>query len=287
MPAGVIFTAKSGSWFVYVVKSGRLIEYHSDRRKGSVFWNMFCSLMAVKYCSVFGINDFAGIFSAGPGSPVVSLHSSIWYYLALIELSSIPSLSPPSALLLSSFPLLPARDGSSERRHEPSPLLFFFAQAQTAAPRQSTGSSIFLYECFLTYHLRSQSLLFTFPVFFHLFSLPPPLPVCCSPRVSHSLPQSIINFNLRAGLNGTIRERSMLSIWMPARFDLGIPHQRRRRGKNSSLFVIATSHSHKPAHPNHRSDTWMQEVEDVCSLSRWEKETGYWVKIWLFLKVWI
>lgn len=43
------------------------------------------------------------------GNPAVSVCSSIWYYLALIELSSIPSSSPPSALLLSSFPLLPAR----------------------------------------------------------------------------------------------------------------------------------------------------------------------------------
>lgn len=148
--------------------------------------------------------------------------------------------SPPCLLPLPSscppFPLLPARDGSSERRREPSPLLFFFAQAQTAAPRQSAGSSIFLSECFLTYHLHSQSLLFTFRVFFSTSFLPtapppPPLPVCCSLCVSHSLPQSIINFNLRAGLNGTIRERSMLSIWMPARFDLGMPHQRRRGGK--------------------------------------------------------
>lgn len=66
----------------------------------------------------------AVVCSSGPGSPLVSLHSSIWYYLALIELSSIPSLSPPSALLLSSSRLLPARDGSSERQSEPNPLLF-------------------------------------------------------------------------------------------------------------------------------------------------------------------
>lgn len=59
------------------------------------------------------------------GSPAVSVCSSIWYYLALIELSSIPSLSPPSVLLLSSFPLLPARDGWRGRWSVPNPLLFF------------------------------------------------------------------------------------------------------------------------------------------------------------------
>lgn len=134
MPAGVIFTAQLGSGFVYVAKSEHFIKYHIDKRKGSVFWNVFCSLMGVKYCSVTGINDFAGVFSAGPGSSVVSLCSSIWYYLALIELSSIPSLSPPSALLLSSFPLLPARDGSSERRREQSPLLFFHPGANSNYP---------------------------------------------------------------------------------------------------------------------------------------------------------
>lgn len=89
--------------------------------------------------------------------------------------------SPPCLLPLPSscppFPLLPARDGSSERRREPSPLLFFSAQAQTAAPRQSAGSSIFLCECFLTYHLRSQSLLFTFRVFFPPLFSPPPHPL--------------------------------------------------------------------------------------------------------------
>lgn len=279
MPAGVIFTAQLGNCFVYVVKSERLIEYHIDRRKGSVFWSVFCSVMGVKYCSVIGVNDFAGVCSAGPGSPVASLHSSIWYYLALIELSSIPSLSPPSALLLSSFPLLPARDGSSERRREPNPLLF----SRPGANSSSMSVDRLQYFPFRVFsHLSLPLSVFTlhFPCFPLLFSPPPPpFLVCCSPYVSHSLPQSIINFNLRASLNGTIRERSMLSIWMPAHLDLGIPHQRRRRrGKISSLFIIGTSFSHEPAHPNHWSDTWMQEVENICSLSSWDKVTGYFVK---------
>lgn len=225
MPAGVIFNAHLGNWFIYVVKSEHLIEYHIDRRKGSVFWNVFCPWMSVKYCSVIGVNDFAGVFSAGPSSLVVSLHSSIWYYLALIELSSIASLSPPSALLLSSFPLLPARDRRS--------LVFrrganVFSLPSVFPPITSALS------------LYSSLSMFSPP----LFSPPsPPLPVWCSPCVSHSLPQSIINFNLRAGLNGTIRERSMLSIWMPARLDLGIPHRRRRSGK-IAVFPSLVHHIH-------------------------------------------
>lgn len=214
--------------------------------------------MGVKYCSVIGVNDFGfvALGLAARSCPFTHPYDIIWHWSSCHP-------SPPCLLPLPSScpPFLCSRPGTDHQKDGVSQTLsYFLAQAQTAAPCQSTGSSIFLSECFLTYHLRSQSLLFTFRVFPPFFSphRPPPLPVCCSPCVSHSL-QSIINFNLRAGLNGTLRERSMLSIWMPARLDLGIPHQG-RRGKISSLFIIGTSYSHEPAHPNHWSDTWMQEV---------------------------
>lgn len=171
-----------------------------------------------------------------PGSLVASLRSSIWYYLALIKLSSIPSLSPPPALLLSSFPLLLAKAGTSERLPEPKPLLF----SDPYRSSLTANSSIFLSECFLTYHHLSHSLLFTLS-FSPILS---PLPVCWSPSVSHSLPHSIINFNLRAGLNGTIRERSMLLIWMPARLDLSTHHQRKGEGKKQTFFSSSVHHIH-------------------------------------------
>lgn len=46
----------------------------------------------------------------------------------------------------------------------------------------------------------------------------------------------IVNFNLRVGLNGTIRERSMLLIWMLVHLDLNVPHPRRKGGRGKSFF---------------------------------------------------
>ena len=79
------------------------------------------------------------------------------------------------------------------------------------------------------------------PASFFLFSL---LSLSLSPSFSLilSLPHSIVNFNLRAGLNGTIRERSMLLIWIPVHLDLGVPHQRRRK---KSLFSSSGEHISK------------------------------------------
>lgn len=79
-------------------------------------------------------------------------------------------------------------------------------------------------------------------VIFSLIRLPPPLS-SLSAALSLSLilflSHSIVNFNLRAGLNGTIRERSMLLIWMPAHLDLSVPHQRRK--KNHSFHPQANT----------------------------------------------
>lgn len=160
-----------------------------------------------------------------PGSLVVSLQSPIWYYLALIKLSSIPSLSPP--LPSSCPPFLCSWPGLEHQTGCLSQNLFCF-QIHTEALQQPTPVFSFL----SVFSTTITSLI----LYSSLSPFPPilsPLPFCWSPSVSHSLPQSIINFNLRAGLNGTIRERSMLLIWMPARLDLGTPH-RRKGGEEKS-----------------------------------------------------
>lgn len=162
------------------------------------------------------------------GSPAVSVCSSIWYYLALIELSSIPSLSPPSALLLSSLPLLPARDGWRQRWGVPNPLCVH-CSVYPDTSISSLSADQFQYSCFqvfsLLFYLPITSaislFLFTLHLLSSLFHPSPPASFFlfrCSPCLSLSfafilsLPHSIVNFNLRAGLNGTIRERSMLLI---------------------------------------------------------------------------
>lgn len=78
------------------------------------------------------------------------------------------------------------------------------------------------------------------PVSFFLFAA-----LHASPSLILFLSHSIVNFNLRAGLNGTIRERSMLLIWMPAHLDLSVPHQRR---KKKSLFSSSGKHISQRAH---------------------------------------
>lgn len=151
---------------------------------------------------------------------------------AVIYPLPVSSLCPPPVLLF-----LCSRPGTDHQKDGVSQALscFFRPGANSSSPSVS-GLQYFLFRVFS--HLSPPLSVFTlhFPCFFSTSFLPtapppPPLPVCCSLCVSPSLPQSIINFNLRAGLNGTIRERSMLSIWMPARLDLGIPHQRRRLGE--------------------------------------------------------
>lgn len=131
--------------------------------------------------------------------------------------------SPPCLLPLPSSWKDHRKDGVSQT------LSCFFAQRKQQLS-VSQRAPAFSFQNVFSPITSTLSLYSSLSVFFPLFSAhrPPSLPVCCSPCVSHSLPQSIINFNLRAGLNGTIRERSMLSIWMPARLDLGIPHQRTR-----------------------------------------------------------
>lgn len=168
---------------------------------------MFCSLMGVKYCSVTGINDFAGIFSAGPGSPVVSLHSSIWYYLALIELSSIPSLWPPPVLLS----YAPSQGRIIRKTAWIKPSLVFSPRRKQQLPI-SRQAPVFSFPSVFSPITSTPSLYSSVSVFSPFSPDRPLLFLFAAPCVSHSLPQPIINFNLRAGLNGTIRERSMLSI---------------------------------------------------------------------------
>lgn len=128
-------------------------------------------------------------------------------------------------------------------------LLTVCTQTRAQAPCQSTTSSVLLSKCFRlsTRHLCPQSF-FSNPsssaalhAFFILF-------------LSHS----IINFNLRAGLNGTIREHSMLLIWMPAHLDLGIPHQRR---KKITPFIIRQIHELARSHVHVNTRKLIQVID--------------------------
>lgn len=80
-------------------------------------------------------------------------------------------------------------------------------------------------KCFLYSFIITSAFLFTLHWFFSLSSISPCLSLSPSPSHTHS----IVNFNLRAGLNGTIRERSMLLIWMPVNLDLSVRHERRKK----------------------------------------------------------
>lgn len=118
---------------------------------------------------------FLALGLAAQSCPFTHPYDIIWHWSSCHP-------SPPCLLPLpsSSPPFLCSQPGTDHQKDGVSQALScFFAQAQTAAPCQSTGSSIFLSECFLTYHLRSQSLLFTFRVFPPLFS-PPPAPASSS-----------------------------------------------------------------------------------------------------------
>lgn len=234
---------------------------------GSAFWNVVCSSLHVEHCSVVGVNDFAaGCTSAAwqPGRVPPVIHM-ILFGIDQAVVHPLPISSPcPPPVLLSSAP----GQGWDIRKTAWAKTSFVFRSIQKLPNSQLQHFPFWVFS-----HLPSSLSFFTL----HFLSFPPilsPLPVCWSPSVSHSLPRSIINFNLRAGLNGTIRERSMLLIWMPARLDLGTPHQRKGGGKKANiLFIIGTSHTHEPAHTNHWSKTWVQEMGNICTLSSWDKVT--------------
>lgn len=193
---------------------------------------------------------FLALGLAARSCPFTHPYDIIWHWSSCHPsppcLLPLPSSCPPFLC----FRPGTARDASSERRREPNSLVFSARRKQQLLVCR--WASVFSFPSVFSPITSALCLYSSLSVFSPLFS-PHRLPVCCFLCVSHFLPQSIINFNLRAGLNGTIRERSMLSIWMPARLDLGIPHQM-RRGANSSLFIVGTSHSHEPAHPKHWSD---------------------------------
>lgn len=132
------------------------------------------------------------------GSPAMSVCSSIWYYLALIELSSSPSLSPPSALLLSSFPLLPARDGWRQGWGVPNPLCVH-CSVYPDTSISSLSADQFQHSCFQVFSLHfylpitSAISLFLFTtLFFIRLVLPLSSFFRCSPCLS--LPLSLSSF---------------------------------------------------------------------------------------------
>ncbi len=184
--------------------------------------------------------------------PCLSAHpyDIIWHWSSCL-------LSPPSLLPLpSSSPPLrcsqPGMDGGRDGVCQTlSCVLARSVYSDTSISSLSTYQ--FQYSCFqvfssffylpITSAFSLSSPLSTCYVFYliHLTFFPT---LCCFPCLSLSLypppsfSRSIVNFNLRAGLNGTIRERSMLLIWMPAHLDLGIPHQRKKK----SLFSSSGKH---------------------------------------------
>lgn len=164
----------------------------------------------------------------------------IWHWSSCL-------LSPPCLLPLpsSSPPFLCSQPGMDGGKDGASQTLFCVPACSmypdTSISSLSAGQ--FQYSCFQVFSLFfylpitsafSLSSPFTTCYLFFLIHLPCLCPCfCCSPCLSLSLipflPHSIINFNLWAGLNGTIRERSMPLIWMPVHLDLGVPHQRRKK----------------------------------------------------------
>lgn len=163
------------------------------------------------------------------GIAATSVCSSIWYYLALIELSALSSFSPPSALPLSSFLLLPARITKREGRD----ISFFFVCCCQLTSFENPFIKLFFSPLnsfiYFTLHL---FLLSVSSCNFFLSAAP----------LSSSFSCAIVNFNLRAGLNGTIRECSMLLIWMPAHLDLTIQHRSTEGWKKITLFIIRQTH---------------------------------------------
>lgn len=224
-------------------------------------------------CSLWQLSGLAA-------RPCLSAHpyDIIWHWSSCL-------LSPPSLLLLpsSSPPSLcsqPEMDGGKDGECQ---TLFCF-HACSVYP--DTSISLLSTDQFQHSYFQVFSLFFCLPIT-SAFSLSSPLvifsfssispclfpPFCCSRSLSHS----IVNFNLRAGLNGTIRERSMLLIWMPAHLDLSVPHQRR---KKITLFIIRQTHqltrshsvyTHAQTHTDHWSKSWMQETENICALSNYDR----------------
>lgn len=105
------------------------------------------------------------------GNLAVSVCSSIWYYLALIELSSISSFSPPSALLLSSSPQVPARDGGRDRGCQ---TLFCILRCSVCpgASIHSLSDDELQYSCFQVFSL------FFYLLITSVFSLSSPVSTC-------------------------------------------------------------------------------------------------------------
>lgn len=105
--------------------------------------------------------------------PFTHPYDIIWHW-------SSCHLSPPCLLPLPSscppFPLLPARDGSSERRREPSPLLFFSPRRKQQLP-VSQRAPVFSFPSVFSPITSALSLYSSLSVFlFHLFSPHRPTP---------------------------------------------------------------------------------------------------------------
>lgn len=188
-------------------------------------------------CSLWQLSGLAARLSLS-----VHPYDIIWHWSSCL-------LSPPSLLPLpsSSPPFLcsqPGIDGGKDGECQ----TLFCALVCSVYPgtRISSLSAdqfpifLFLYSFIYVSTLPSAFLLH-FPLVICSFSsISPCLFLFAALHVSLScslvlfLSHSIVNFNLWAGLNGTIRERSMLLIWMPTHLDLSVPHQRREKNLFSS-----------------------------------------------------
>lgn len=164
---------------------------------------------------------------------------------AVINPLPFSSLCPPP-LLLSSAP----GQGWMARNIECAKPSFVFHPDTTISSLSAGKTPNFSFQVFSFICLPPLLSVFPlhFPCFFLFFNLSPPASSCLLLSVSLILSHSIINFNLRAGLNGTIRGRSMLSIWMPAHLDLSIVTPDEEKG--IFLFIIGQIH-HLRKHTNH------------------------------------